>query len=273
MEKYAIGLDLGTSSAKAVLFSTEKGVVAKDSADFVYAPAYLPDGSEYLGIDMEKFYCTICGVLKKLGAQLPEGACFGGIAMASASGNSVICDEEGNAIIDGYSWLNRAMTEEIADNVGDNVGDIAGMGSDLIESYVGAIISCITMVLFTGLSTKHILLPILICGVGILASIISVLIVRGRNWKDPHKALNISTYIATAIVVVAVALLSVFYLGEYKYMFCVISGLIAGIGVGFVAELYTSDEFASVQTIAKESQTGHGTNIIAGLGYRSSLFC
>ena len=154
----------------------------------------------------------------------------------------------------------------IADNVGDNVGDIAGMGSDLIESYVGAIISCITMVLFTGLSAKFILLPILICGVGILASVISVMIVRARSWKDPHKALNISTYIATGIVVVAVALLTVFYLGEYKYMFCVISGLVAGIGVGVVAELYTSDEFASVQTIAKESQTGHGTNIIAGLG-------
>ncbi len=154
----------------------------------------------------------------------------------------------------------------IADNVGDNVGDIAGMGSDLTESYVGAIISCLTMALFTGLSTKHVLLPILICGVGILASVISVMIVRARNWKDPHKALNASTYIATGLVVVATALLTIFYLGEYKYMFCVIAGLVAGIGVGFVAELYTSDEFASVKEIAEESKTGHGTNIIAGLG-------
>lgn len=154
----------------------------------------------------------------------------------------------------------------IADNVGDNVGDIAGMGSDLTESYVGSIISCLTMALFSGLSYKHILFPVLICGVGILASLISVMIVRARNWKDPHKALNISTYIATAIVVVASVLLSIFYLGAYKYMFCVIVGLAAGIGVGFVAEFYTSDSFSSVKTIAKESQTGHGTNIIAGLG-------
>ena len=154
----------------------------------------------------------------------------------------------------------------IADNVGDNVGDIAGMGSDLTESYVGAIISCLTMALFTGLSVRHVLLPIIICGVGILASVISVMIVRARNWKDPHKALNISTYIATAIVVAAAVLLAIFYLGEYKYMFCVIGGLAAGIGVGFVAELYTSDEFSSVKVIAGESQTGHATNIIAGLG-------
>ena len=154
----------------------------------------------------------------------------------------------------------------IADNVGDNVGDIAGMGSDLTESYVGSIISCLTMALFTGLTFKHLLFPLLICGVGILASVISVLIVRARKWADPHKALNIATYIATGLVVVAAVLLAVFYLKEYKYMFSVITGLLAGIGVGFVAELYTSDEFKSVKQIAKESQTGHGTNIIAGLG-------
>lgn len=154
----------------------------------------------------------------------------------------------------------------IADNVGDNVGDIAGMGSDLTESYVGSIISCLTMALFTGLSFKHLLFPILICGVGILASLISVIIVRAKKWADPHKALNIATYIATGLVVVASVLLSIFYLGEFKYMFSVITGLLAGVGVGFVAEIYTSDEFKSVKQIAKESQTGHGTNIIAGLG-------
>lgn len=154
----------------------------------------------------------------------------------------------------------------IADNVGDNVGDIAGMGSDLTESYVGSIISCLTMALFTGLSFKHLLFPLIICGVGIIASLISVIIVRSRNWADPHKALNIATYIATALVVIASVLASIFYLGEYKYMFCVIAGLAAGIAVGFVAELYTSDEYSSVKAIANESQTGHGTNIIAGLG-------
>ena len=154
----------------------------------------------------------------------------------------------------------------IADNVGDNVGDVAGMGSDLTESYVGSIISCLTMALFTGLTFKHLLFPILICGVGILASVVSVLIVRAKKWKDPHLALNIATYIATGIVIIAAVLLSIFYLGEYKYMFSVITGLLAGVGIGFVAELYTSDAYKAVKQIAKESQTGHGTNIIAGLG-------
>lgn len=132
MERYAIGLDLGTSSVKAVLFSTEKGVVAKDSAKFTYAPAHLPDGSEYLGINMEKFYRTICSVLQNLGKKLPDGADFGGIAMASASGNGVLCDKEGNALIDAYSWLTPAMSAEIATVFGADFGpavrEAAGWG-------------------------------------------------------------------------------------------------------------------------------------------------
>ena len=122
MEKYAIGLDLGTSSVKAVLFSTEKGVVAKHSAEFTYAPAFLPDGSEYLGIPMEGFYRTICGVLQALAKQIPCGATFGGIAMASASGNGLLCDKEGNALIDAYSWLTPAMNEEIIAVFGKDFG-------------------------------------------------------------------------------------------------------------------------------------------------------
>ena len=132
MEKYAIGLDLGTSSVKAVLFSTKKGVVAKDSAKFTYAPAHLPDGSEYLGINMEKFYRTICSVLQNLGKKLPDGADFGGIAMASASGNGLLCDKDGNALIDAYSWLTPAMSAEIATVFGADFGpavrEAAGWG-------------------------------------------------------------------------------------------------------------------------------------------------
>ena len=122
MKKFSIGLDLGTSSVKAVLFSKEDGVVAKESSEFEYAPSYLPDGSEYLGIDMEAFYGNICSVLKKLGEKLPENSKLCGLAMASASGNTVICDNDGKALVDGYSWLNRAMSEEIAEIFGSDFG-------------------------------------------------------------------------------------------------------------------------------------------------------
>ena len=158
----------------------------------------------------------------------------------------------------------------IADNVGDNVGDIAGMGSDLTESYVGSMLSALTMALLT-LGNKpnferFLLFPIILCGIGALASIISVIIIRARKWADPHKALNIATYIATGIVIVASVLLSILYVGDWKLLICVTAGLLSGVGVGFIAELYTSDEYKSVKRIAKESTTGHGTNIIAGVG-------
>ena len=165
----------------------------------------------------------------------------------------------------------------IADNVGDNVGDIAGMGSDLTESYVGSIISCLTMALFVfggnPNAYKYLLFPILICGVGALASVFSVWVIRSREWKNPHKALNVATYVATVIVVIVSVILSIFYLKDWKYMLCVISGLVVGIAIGFVAELYTSDEYKAVKQIAKESQTGHSTNIIAGLGVGMKSTC
>src|SRR5690554_5749059 len=101
----------------------------------------------------------------------------------------------------------------IADNVGDNVGDIAGMGSDLLESYVGAIISAITLgiaaVAFQGINEwAGALYPLLVAGVGALASVLSVFIIRRGEWKNPQKTLTMSTYIAALIVLVAAAILS-----------------------------------------------------------------
>ena len=158
----------------------------------------------------------------------------------------------------------------IADNVGDNVGDIAGMGSDLTESFVGSIISCLTMALLTfnnGVGDfKFVIFPIIICAVGTISSLLSVIFVRSRKWNNPHKALNISTYVAAAVVVIVAALLSILYVGKWQLMFCIIAGLIAGIVVGFIAEIYTSSDYKEVKVIAKESQTGHATNIIAGFG-------
>lgn len=155
----------------------------------------------------------------------------------------------------------------IADNVGDNVGDVAGMGSDLTESYVGAIISCLSL---SAGASDELLFPLIICGFGAIACVLSVIFMRMRKWKKPHKALNIATYLAGAIVLVATIVVSIImYKGNadikwYQPVIVIASGLIAGILVGFVAELYTSSDYREVKTIAKESQTGSATNIISG---------
>ncbi len=153
----------------------------------------------------------------------------------------------------------------IADNVGDNVGDVAGMGSDLFESYVGSIIASITLGLLLENSMSGVLYPLVLASIGILASIIGILFVRGDEKSDPHKALKMSTYVSSGIIVVAALALSKFAFGDFKAAGAVIAGLLAGTVIGFVTEVYTSGEYKSVKKIAQQSETGPATTIISGL--------
>ena len=166
----------------------------------------------------------------------------------------------------------------IADNVGDNVGDVAGMGSDLFESYVGSIISAITLAVIIPTVVPAIgaefaldplmgsLFPLLLAAVGIIASIIGIMFVRGSENVNPATQLNIGTYISVVIVIVASVVLSKTLLGTYNCAVAIIAGLIVGIAIGKVTEIYTSADYKSVKKIAEQSQTGAGTNIISGLG-------
>ena len=163
----------------------------------------------------------------------------------------------------------------IADNVGDNVGDVAGMGSDLFESYVGSIISAITLAsvavanapetaMFS--ETTAALFPLLLSAVGIIASVLGILMVRGSEGSNPANALNMGTYISGIIVIVASLVMSKYMLGDFTYAFAIIAGLVAGIAIGKITEVYTSGDYGSVKKIAEQSQTGAATTIISGLG-------
>lgn len=151
----------------------------------------------------------------------------------------------------------------IADNVGDNVGDVAGMGADLFESYVGSIIAAIT--LGTALGNGHVVFPLALASVGIIASIIGTFFVKSDEKSDPHKALKMSTYISAGIVVVAGFFLSRYYLDGLSGFYAVLAGLMAGLAIAYFTEVYTSSDFKSVKKIAAQSVTGPATTIISGL--------
>ena len=159
----------------------------------------------------------------------------------------------------------------IADNVGDNVGDVAGMGSDLFESYVSSIISAITLAAVAGINANFTemqaaMFPLILAAIGLVASVIAILCVRGSENANPAKSLDMATYISAVIVVVASIFLSRYMLGSMEYAYAIIAGLVVGVAIGKLTEIYTSADFRHVKKIAEQSQTGSATTIISGLG-------
>ena len=164
----------------------------------------------------------------------------------------------------------------IADNVGDNVGDVAGMGADLFESYVGALVSALTLgvgleaAAFTGAGA---IFPLVLAAVGILASIIATFFVRGNDNANPHKALKMGSYISAILVVIGSLILSKMFFNGFSQAIAIISGLVVGLIIGIVTEVYTSGDYKSVKKIADQSETGAATTIISGLAVGMMSTC
>ncbi|MFC2091330.1 sodium-translocating pyrophosphatase [Elusimicrobiota bacterium] len=149
----------------------------------------------------------------------------------------------------------------IADNVGDNVGDVAGMGADLFESYVGAIISA--MVIATAAKNSHgIMLAMLLSGWGIISSIVGFFFVKGAS-SHPQKALRNGMVVSSVLLLIGTFFLTRFWYIDFNPFWAVLVGLVAGIIVGYTAEYFTSGKM--VQKIARASQSGPATNILAGI--------
>ncbi|MFC2133931.1 sodium-translocating pyrophosphatase [Bacteroidota bacterium] len=151
----------------------------------------------------------------------------------------------------------------IADIVGDNVGDVAGMGADLFESYVDSIIAAMVLgaVLFMG---KGVMLPLLLAGFGIIASIIGTFFVRVKG-KGIHSAMNKGIFISSALMLIFMYFVVRFYIGDMGVFYAAVSGLVSGVIIGLSTQYYTSDDHNPVKSIAESSKTGAGTNIIRGL--------
>jgi K(+)-stimulated pyrophosphate-energized sodium pump len=153
----------------------------------------------------------------------------------------------------------------IADNVGDNVGDIAGMGSDIFESYCGAMIACIAIAAASAIETRAAMmfLPLSLASIGLVASICGIGIVRARSSAAPEVALRTGTMLAPVIFVfIAWFLIEAMGL-DANIWWSVICGAVGGIAIGLITEYYTGG--APVRRIAKSGETGPATVMITGL--------
>ncbi len=172
----------------------------------------------------------------------------------------------------------------IADNVGDNVGDVAGMGADLFESYVGSIIAPISLIAFAlGVSADQagddivigfLVFPMFVAFIGMIGSIIGSFLVKGGDSTDSKalsKALHMGTNVAMAITVVGVVAGAYWIFDDadkpWGIAVSVIGGLVIGWALGKTAEYYTSDHFGPVKKIARQSETGPATTVLAGISF------
>jgi len=160
----------------------------------------------------------------------------------------------------------------IADNVGDNVGDVAGMGADLYESYIGAIVAGMVIAAAPNprIDIKGVMLCLLLAAWGIVASTIGIFFVRTDEKSDPQKALNKGMTASAVLLTIGAFVLTVSWYGNLNFFWAVLSGLIAGMIVGYVAQYYTSGK--AVASIAESSKTGAATVIIQGtaIGMKST---
>ena len=173
----------------------------------------------------------------------------------------------------------------IADAVGDNVGDVAGMGADLFESYSGSIIAPVALTAFSlGLTAEAagsepivqlLMFPMAIAFVGMIGAIIGSFAVRGgdsTDVKDLSKQLHRGTTVAMVLTVIGTLIMGRVFFGDgslfeswYGLPLSVIGGLVAGWGIGKVAEIWTSDHFPPVKRIAAQAETGPATTVLSGV--------
>jgi len=169
----------------------------------------------------------------------------------------------------------------IADNVGDNVGDVAGMGSDLYESYVSAIAASMVLGVIVLGGVKGMLLPLLLSGAGIVVSIIGALAVRPKDVEASfekqvaraHRTMNIGVYVSNILMIIASFFIIRFYIGELGLFWALISGLIAGFLIAQATEYFTSAEYNPAKNIARAAQSGAAVTIIEGIatGFMSTV--
>ena len=180
----------------------------------------------------------------------------------------------------------------IADNVGDNVGDVAGLGADLLESYIGAIMATVILAIeafghtvsFTSVSLyqKMILFPLIFAGIGLLGCVIGISypLLKRKLSDNPHRELNFATWLSAGVTLVGGFLLAFFLfqgetaaelkaakfaIGRVSPWLCAAVGIVSGILIGIISEYYTSDSYKPTKTIAQASKEGPALTVTQGM--------
>ena len=160
----------------------------------------------------------------------------------------------------------------IADNVGDNVGDVAGMGADLYESYCGSILSTAALgaAIPAALKTTvtYVNAPMIVAGIGVVLSLIGIFAVRckeGASMGTLLRALRLGTWGSSVLILVACGVLAGCGIITWGVFGAIVSGLVAGVVIGYSTEYYTSDEYGPTKELAAQAQMGPATAIIDGL--------
>lgn len=154
----------------------------------------------------------------------------------------------------------------IADNVGDNVGDVAGMGADLFESYSSSIIAAMALgVAAVGIGGNQAIFPMIIAALGILASIAGHVTASLIKRGEPHVIMNIGVWSAAFFITATAFVAAKYLMGDVRFFYPIIAGLVAGILIGLITEFFTSAKYQPTRELSESSKTGAGTNIIAGL--------
>jgi len=188
----------------------------------------------------------------------------------------------------------------IADNVGDNVGDVAGLGSDLLESFVGAIVACIALTSYNfvieteafnfTVTSKMITYPVIFTAIGLIACVIGILsLILRKVSNKPHRELNTATWVSAGITILGTGIFTYFFfnkldtetlnnagfaIGALSPWVCAILGIVSGIAIGAIAEYFTSYDFLPTKNIARTSIEGAALTITEGLGVgmKSTLY-
>ena len=251
--------------------------------------------TNWCGIEFEPFSmtlssyalgCSIVAMFNRVGGGIYTKAADMGADLVGKTEENIPEDDPRNPAV-------------IADCVGDNVGDTAGLGSDLLESYMGAIVSSIVLIIYLfnrynakGLEFNPILFeklymyPIIFCAVGLFSCLIGLFyILSKKEGTDPHKELNIATWLSAGLTAILNIVMTIvlfngesfgdlpFRLGYFSPYLSAVCGIISGILIGAIAEYYTSYDYAPTKKIAESSKEGPAITITQGLsvGMKSTL--